>query len=142
MKRQEAGASQIPLRLVALALSGVCVLLSNQGADCGGFHPGVPLRPWGQESTAVRRTETYSSLSYNRNAEKWRIIFKWTDTTRLDTTSWVSNCDTATIAKKWARVGTFSVRALAQEESGRTSLDWSDSLPVVVLPDTFDRSMR
>jgi hypothetical protein len=75
--------------------------------------------------------------------EKWRIIFRWSDTTRLDTTGWCSNDDTATIAKKWTRAGTFSVRALAQGAgSGRTSPDWSDPLPVVVLPDTFTGKTR
>ena len=137
MKRRETDTFQIPLRLLTLALSGACVLLSNQGADCGGFPPWTPLRPWGPESTAVGRTETYASQSYSRRTEKWRIIFKWTDTTKLDTTDWLSDEDTATMAKKWTRVGTFSVRALAQDEIGKTSLDWSDSLPVVVLPDTF-----
>lgn len=143
MKRRELGATRIPLRLLSLAFGAAWVLLSNQGADCGGFSPQTPPRPWGQESTAVRRTETYSSLSYCRMVEKWRIIFRWSDTTRLDTTGWCSNDDTATIAKKWTRAGTFSVRALAQGAgSGRTSPDWSDPLPVVVLPDTFTGKTR
>jgi hypothetical protein len=60
--------------------------------------------------------------------------FDWGDGTG-DTIGYCESGDTATARHKWRLIGEYPVKALAIDESGKRSADWSDTLNVTV--DTF-----
>jgi len=115
-------------RSLLLATSLLAVLAVSAG--CQKKAPARPEKPRGRTRVATDNSATYSSVTTDPNLDDVLYVFDWGDGL-ADTTALMQSGDTALADHKWASIGTYSVRARAQDSKGNWS-GWSEALSVAV----------
>jgi hypothetical protein len=115
-------------RSLLLATSLLAVLAVSAG--CQKKAPARPEKPSGRTRVATDNSATYSSVTTDPNLDDVLYVFDWGDGL-ADTTALMQSGDTALADHKWASIGTYSVRARAQDSKGNWS-GWSEALSVAV----------
>lgn len=92
--------------------------------------PSVPSIPSGPTTGTSSTSYSYSTSTTDPNGDQVRYTFDWGDGTN-STTSLVNPGAKASLSHRWARTGTYLVKAMATNSKGATSA-WSNTLSVKI----------
>ncbi len=117
----------------SLTLMVVVVAVIALTAGCKNKPPDIPARPAGPDSVTpgIDEEATYQTFASDPNQDQIMYIFDWGDNS-ADTTGYYDSGDTAQASHAWTDTGAYEVKALAEDDKGNQSADWSDALTVVV----------
>ncbi len=114
------------LTAAALLVSGnVCIRSQNPHS------PRIPSKPRGPTLVIVDDMASYATFAKDPDRNKVIYVFDWGDGI-ADTTDYFEDGDTGTASHVWESLGTHVLRTRAQDEFGKWSYDWSDTLVVTV----------
>lgn len=105
--------------------------ISSESAQSPIKPPSVPSIPSGPTTGRPSTSYTYSTSATDPNGEQVTYTFDWGDGTSPSTTSLVNSGAKASLSHKWARTGTYLVKAMATNGKGATSA-WSSTLSVEI----------
>jgi outer membrane protein assembly factor BamB len=117
----------LPLTVLALA-----VLVFAAG--CKNKAPKVPVLT-GPTLVQVSSETDFTVTTTDANKDNIKYFVAWGDGDTL-TTGYEGSGENVTVSHTWADTGWYSLRALAEDEEGARSADWSDSLYIHVVTDT------
>jgi hypothetical protein len=112
-----------------LVATMVAVMLVFTG--CPNKPPKIPAKPAGPAQVAMNDSATYATNTTDPDKNKVLYVFDWGDGL-ADTTALTKSGDTIRVAHAWSAVGNYPVKVKAQDEPGKWSADWSDTLMVKV----------
>ena len=112
--------------ILPMALVAVLVVVSG----CPKRAPARPEKPLGRSRVATTSLATYSTFTTDPNQDSVLYVFDWGDG-QADTTGLLAPGETASASHQWPNVGSYSVRARAQDSKGYWS-GWSEKLSVAV----------
>ncbi|MBN2464534.1 PQQ-like beta-propeller repeat protein [candidate division WOR-3 bacterium] len=110
----------------AMALAAMLAAVSG----CPRKAPARPEKPSGRDRVATTSVAAYTTFTTDPNQDSVLYVFDWGDS-RADTTGLLPPGDSASAAHQWPNVGSYSVRARAQNAKGYWS-GWSEKLDVTV----------
>jgi outer membrane protein assembly factor BamB len=112
--------------LLATALAAALVSLTG----CPRKAPARPVKPIGRDRAATTSLATYSTFTTDPNQDSVLYVFDWGDGL-ADTTEFLPPGDTAFASHQWPDIGSYGVRARAEDTKGYWS-SWSAKLAVTV----------
>ncbi|MFO7637971.1 MAG: PQQ-binding-like beta-propeller repeat protein [bacterium] len=115
----------------SLALLTVVLAVLFVATGCKNKPPLTPVRPAGPDSVIINTEATYTTWTTDPNRDEIRYVMDWADDA-FDTSGYRKSGDTVAFTHTWSMVGTYAVRATAQDENGNWATDWSDPRNVVV----------
>lgn len=118
----------------SLALTAIAIAVLVLAAGCKNKPPKTPTVT-GPTLVLVNTTVDYSVTATDANRDKIRYFVAWGDAS-TDTTGYSGSGEAVTVRHAWSDTGWYNIRALAEDERGARSADWSDSLRVHVVTDT------
>ncbi len=101
----------------------------------GNMPPDRPVTPSGSASLVVNETAVYSSRTQEPDGETISYGFEWGDGSESGWSDPVASGTGISSTHSWAHPGNYTVRARAKDLWGNLSA-WSESMVVVVVPDT------
>ncbi len=113
------------LLLTASLLAAIATL-----TGCVRKAPARPKTPIGRARAATTSLATYSTFTTDPNMDSVLYVFDWGDGL-ADTTGFLPPGDTASASHRWPNVGSYGVRARAEDTKGFWS-SWSAKLAVTV----------
>jgi hypothetical protein len=93
--------------------------------------PAKPTTPSGTASGKAGTSYSYTSSATDPDGDKVYLMFDWGDST---TSGWVGPYNsgaTGTASHTWSAQGSFSIKVMAKDTHGKTSV-WSDPLPITM----------
>lgn len=114
--------------LIALSVL-LCIVAMTVG--CRNKAPNIPAKPTGPDSLPTDSAGTYTTSTTDPNRDQVLYIFDWDDGEQ-DTTIFYSSGTQVSKDHAWTAVGTYAIKVKAKDSKGKFSLDWSDTLEVVV----------
>lgn len=118
--------ARIQRLVVTMSLGAVLGFVSG----CPKRAPAKPEKPSGRDRVATTSLASYSTFTTDPNQDSVLYVFDWGDGL-ADTTALLPAGDTASASHQWPNIGSYAVRARAQDARGYWS-GWSDKLPVSV----------
>lgn len=105
--------------------------VSSESAQNQIIPPNVPSIPSGPTTGRPSRSYAYSTSATDPNGDQVKYTFDWGDGTSPSATSLVNSGEKASLPHRWARTGTYLVKAMATNSKGAAS-DWSSTLSVKI----------